>query len=154
MSLRTSYGADNRVVETDLTVSYSRRWISGSWPWTNNLNEQGVYYSMQEYHRYARKRYRYVGMTDSAKDSCVADMIALYTRQTYMQIWNESGGSWGNPEDSGCQLLATVTPVRNDDGSWDVEIDVNEDDVRYSRAHQKYDADELFSYEDARDYDD
>lgn len=143
-----------RKVETGLTVTYSRKTISGSWGWSNGLNGGGSFSSMIEYHRYARKRYRYVGMTDAAKDACIQAMNALYTRKTWTNYW-QSNGTWSYDQECGDVPLASVTPVANDDGSWDVEIDVNEDDVRYSLVGRKVDAKYMFpnSYEKARDYD-
>lgn len=142
-----------RKVDTGLNVTYSRRTIFGTWGWTNSLNVTGAYYSMMEYHRYARKRYRYVGMTSGAKDACISAMNSLYNRTCWTNYWQDNG-SWGPTEVSGSVPLALVTPIENDDGSWDVEIDVNEDDVRYSHVHHTVSAKSKFSgYESNRDYD-
>lgn len=154
MALITQHGSANRVIDTGLTVTYDRRWISGSWAWTNSLNEGGVYTSMQEYHRHARKSYRYVGMTDAAKDACIAAMITLYTRTTKTVFWQESGGgSWGSPEDCGTVLMAEISPSHNEDGSWDVVVNVDEDDVRWTKANDVRTAKSLFTFEQARSYD-
>ena len=144
-----------RKVDEALTVTYSRQRISGSWGWTNNMNAGGTYAYMNEYHRYARKRYRYVGMTDAAKNACVKAMTSLYTRQTWTNEWQESGGSWSGAIRQGDMPLATITPISNDDGSWDVQIDVNEDDVRHSMDTQSSDPKFMFlsGYERAREYD-
>lgn len=144
-----------RKVDEALTVTYSRQLISGSWGWTNNLNGGGSYSYMNEYHRYARKRYRYVGMTDAAKNQCVKAMNGLYNRTIYTSVWQESGGGWLRDQQSGQMSLANVTPVANDDGSWDVQIDVNEDDVCYSMAAELLTPKNLFhpNFVRGRDYD-
>ena len=142
-----------RKIDTGLNVTYSRRIIFGTWSWTNGLNETGVYYSMMEYHRYASKRYRYVGMTTAAKNACLLAMNTMYERTCWTNYW-QSNGSWGPVEVCGSVPLARVSPIENDDGSWDVEIDVNEDDVRYSHVFNAADAKSKFSgYETGRGYD-
>lgn len=126
-----------RKIDSALTVFYTRKLVpnqhGGSWGSRNYANE---------YHRYARKRYRYVGMDDDAKDACVEAMTALYTRECWDHFWN--GTQW-QVRSSGQDLLATITPVGNDDGSWDVQIDVNEDAVRYTEANNSYPAKSRFS---------
>ena len=142
-----------RKVDTALTVTYSRRTISGSWSWTNSLNGGGTFERMTEYHRYASKRYRYVGMTEAAKNACVSAMNALYTRTAWTNFW-QSNGTWSTATECGRIPMANVTPVSNDDGSWDVEIDVIEDDVRYSHVNDVSDAKYMFNLlETAREYD-
>ena len=65
MSLRTTDRDENIVVEEPLNVSYPTTLISGSWGY-GSANVSGSYAWMREYHRYATKRYRYVGKTYKA----------------------------------------------------------------------------------------
>lgn len=143
-----------RKIDTALTVTYSRQRISGSWGWFNGLNGGGTINFMFEYRRHASKRYRYVGMTDEAKNECVRALQDLYTRRSWTNYWN-SNGSWSGTTECGDILTANITPVSNDDGSWDVEVDVNEDDIRYSLVGGTIPAKSMFHsvYEPSRDYD-
>lgn len=152
MALITHYGPANRVIDTALTVTYSRNRITGSWGWSNGLNGGGTITAMQEYHRRASKSYRYVGMTDAAKDECVAAMIALYTVDAYTSYW-ESSGVW-KVYNCGKDLIADISPQHNDDGSWDVVVNVSEDNVRW-RLYTDVISNikTLFYYERQHDYD-
>ena len=152
MALITHYSAANRVIDTALTVTYTRNRISGSWGWSNGLNGGGTFTAMQEYHRRARKAYRYVGMTDAAKEECVAAMIALYTVDVYTSYW-ESSGAW-QTYNAGKDLIADISPQHNDDGSWDVIVNVSEDNVRYMLPNEINNIIwNLFNYERRHDYD-
>lgn len=152
MALITHYGPANRVIDTALTVTYTRNRITGSWGWSNGLNGGGTFAAMQEYHRRARKSYRYVGMTDAAKDECVAAMIELYTVDIYTSFW-ESSGAW-RVYNAGKDLIADISPQHNEDGSWDVIVNVDEDNVRYSLPNQVHPVPKLyFYYETQHDYD-
>lgn len=136
MSLINSFtrNGSNLVIDSGLVVTYSKTRISGSWGWTS-ANVEGTYWYMLEYHRRARMSFRYVGMTKAAAESCKAAMITAYTRSFYMSIWdgNSMGGSWGTSS-AGEQVMAEVSVNHNDDGSYDVVVNVNEDDVRMSKV--------------------
>ena len=131
MALLTSYGANNRVVDSGLVVTYSKRLISGNWGYTSG-NMSGYYNYMIELHRYARKSYRYVGMTYDAAISCRNAMITYYTRTVYQSEWNgnSANGSW-NVVNGGTQVMADISVQHSDDNAWDVVINVNEDTCRY-----------------------
>lgn len=153
MALITHYGPANRVIDTALTVTYTRNRITGSWGWSNGLNGGGTFTAMQEYHRRASKSYRYVGMTDAAKDECVAAMIALFTVDIYSTFW-QSNGTWSPEYNFGKDLIADISPQHNEDGSWDVVVNVSEDAVRWSLPNYAYpNPKALFYHERQRDYD-
>jgi len=160
MSLKTTYGAANRVIDTALAVVYSRVLISGNWVGTTSVASSAseTYYWMWEYHRRATKSYRYVGMTDAAKDACVAAMITLYTRDLKASFWNPTTsdnhglGSWSD-DAAGQNVTASISPVKNDDGSWDVVVNVCEDDTRLRKTWQSVTPSTLFTTESQRSYD-
>lgn len=153
MSLFTSHGEANRVVDTALKVVYTSAWVSGNWGWVS-ANASGFYAHMWEHHRYATKRYRYIGMTEQAARACQAAMIKLYTREIRFSEWlgSSMGGGWATVT-GGHQLLADIEMSRNDDGSWDVYVSVAEDDVRMSIGSSTA-THITFSTEADREYDD
>lgn len=152
MALKTSYSDANIIVEEPLKVTYSTQVISGSWGWTS-LNVSGSYTRMRESHRYATKRFRYVGMTHSAAIECRNDLILYFTRNFKMSIWNSDamGGAWYEM-DGGTMCMADVSLEENEDGSYDVLVNVNEDDTRYSRVETPFYPNVAFAYERLRMY--
>ena len=147
ISTWTSNGS-NLVIDSALTISYSRSRVSGNWSYTS-ANVSGSYDYMMEYHRHARQSFRYVGMTYAAAMACKAAMVAKYTRATYMSIWDGStmGGQWVT-DSGGNMLMAEISPQHNDDGSYDVIVNVNEDDTRMSMVGLTA----TFAYEPLRQY--
>ena len=65
MALLTTYGASNRVIINDKTVTYSKRRIYGAWSFISGVSIITLG-SVWEYHRYCQKCYQYVGMTKDA----------------------------------------------------------------------------------------
>ncbi len=62
MALLTTYGASNRVIINDKTVTYSKRRIyGGGWSYVSGTVVVTLG-SVWEYHRYCVKTYMYVGM--------------------------------------------------------------------------------------------
>ena len=156
MALISSFSAENainRVVDSALVVTYSATRISGSWSYTA-ANMSGSYAYMMEFHRRARKSYRYVGMTESAALACKTAMLALYTRSFKQSIWNDAtaGGAW-SVESGGSMPMADVAMSHNDDGSYDVVVNVNEDDSRMLKVGTDYNYVTMFVTERQRDYD-
>ncbi len=135
MALRTSHSSENRVVDSGLVVTYSVVKVNGTWSYTS-ANVEGWYYYMWELHRRARKSYRYVGMTETAARACKAAMIALYTRTVQQSFWNGDtmGGGW-TVGSGGEMPMAEIAMSHNDDGSYDVVVNVNEDDCRMAMAN-------------------
>lgn len=149
MGLLTSYSSANAVVEEELCVTYSHRRISGSWGWTA-ANVEGSHKYMTEHHRYARKSFKYVGMTHAAAEKCAKDMVAKFTR-TYMEsVWNGDvmNGEW-DVKSSGSALMADVACTHVAGEMWEVSVRVNEDDVRHTKFG---DAEPPWTDENKRDY--
>ena len=152
MALKTSYSDANIIVEEPLNVTYSTQIISGSWGWTSS-NVSGSYNRMRENHRYATKRFRYVGMTHSAALACRYDLIEKFTRDFKMSYWNGDamGGEWLTMT-GGTMVMAYVTPEENEDGSYDVLVNVNEDDTKYTKVEVPFYPATAFAVERLRAY--
>lgn len=151
MSLFTTHSPANRVVDTGLLVTYSKSRISGSWTYGDYFGTASTTYTeMMEYHRRATKSYRYIAMTEEAARKCVKKMVELYTRSIKISGWNTNTGTWSE-HDGGDILMADIARQRNDDGSWDVLINVNEDDVRHEMIGRLSPG---FLSEQQREYDD
>lgn len=125
------YGDGNIVVEEALRVTYSKQTVSGSWGYVSG-NMSGAYSWMNEFHRYATKSFRYIGMTFAAAKDCRNDMIDKFTRTIYSSIWDSEtlGGGWVDTK-MGEILMAEITLVHDEGDAWSVHVRVNEDDVRY-----------------------
>lgn len=152
MALKTDYSDANIIVEEPLKVTYSTQIISGSWGWTS-ANVSGSYTRMRENHRYATKRFRYVGMTHSAALTCRDAMIEKFTRDFKMSYWNGDaiGGEWLSMT-GGTMVMADVTPEENEDGSYDVIVNVNEDDTKYTKVEVPFYPNVAFATERLRAY--
>ena len=152
MGLITQYSDANLVIEEGLTVTYSRRRVSGSWGWTA-ANMSGSYSAMIEHHRYATKSFRYVGMTYDAAKTCRDAMVKLFTRTIRESVWNDSAtnGEW-TVTTAGSQLCATVTITHDDACMYSVHVRVNEDDSRYRKVGDDLSDVLLFANEQLRTY--
>ena len=152
MALKTSYSDENIIVEEPLKVTYSTQIISGSWGWTS-ANMSGSYTRMRENHRYATKRFRYVGMTHAAALTCRDELIEKFTRNFNMSIWNGdvTDGEWVSMN-GGAMVMADGSPEENEDGSYDVIVNVNEDDTKYSRVETPFYPAIAFATERLRTY--
>ena len=131
MSLLTTYGAHNRVEEQSLDIRYKKTRISGQWSWSAIATPVGeTFYYMWECHRYATKSFRYVGMTKDTADQCKRAMVSKYTRSFRMSRWRDDcmNGEWIR-QSGGSQPMAEVSASLNEDGSYDVIVNVNEDDA-------------------------
>lgn len=153
MSLLTSHSSANRIVDSGLVVTYSKALVSGNWSYTS-ANVSGWYNYMMEYHRRARMSLRYVGMTEAAAKDCKDAMMSAFTRSFKSSIWDGTtmGGSWSDSS-AGEVPMADVAMVHNDDGSYDVVVNVNEDDTRMRKVGESASYATLFSSERSRSYD-
>mgnify|MGYP004641513129 CR=1 FL=1 len=152
MSLKTSHSDANVVVEEALTVTYSQSVIQGSWGYTS-ANVSGYYTTMREIHRYARKSFRYVGMTYAAAKVCRAAMVAKFARDVKTSYWNADtmGGAWS--EDTGGTVpMADVSLVHDEGDAWSVHVRVSEDDVRFRKVTEAYAYAVIFAAERQRGY--
>lgn len=144
MALKTDFGTVNRVIDTALDIHYSKAVVTGSWSkvYAWGLGSE-TWTRMYEIHRYARKTYRYVGMTYEAAQRCRASMISYYTRNALVpQTWDSFNGQWVD-DVSGAQpkiCTADVSVEHQDDGAWDVIVQVDEDDVRMAMPNWSGDA--------------
>lgn len=152
MALKTDYSDANIIVEEPLKVTYSTQIISGSWGYTSG-NVSGSYNRMRENHRYATKRFRYVGMTHDAALACRDALIEKFTRDFKMSYWNGDamGGEWLSMT-GGTMVMADVSPEENEDGSYDVIVNVNEDDTKYTKVEVPFYPAIAFAVERLRTY--
>lgn len=152
MGLITSYSDANLVIEEGLTVTYSRMKIGGQWSWVS-ANLSGTYYYANEYHRYATKSFRYVGMTYAAAKACRDAMIKYFTRTIKVDVWDDSvmGGQWVT-KILGTQLMAEITLTHDDACMYSVHVRVHEDDVRYAKEGDAVSPESMFIYEQSRTY--
>lgn len=151
MALLNTASDVNRVIDTDLHVTYARRAIYGTWTKVT-LNVTTTYTKAWEYSRVAVKTYRYVGLTKSAALAKVQELDSLYTRATKVSEWNGEDGEFEHV-DGGDVLMAELVPQHEDGGMWSVVISVNEQDTRTSLSpNESFTA--LFATENARTYDD
>ena len=153
MALLTTYTEANRVINTALTVTYSKRKIYGSWSYTN-LNMQTTIGEAWEYSRHAVKSYTYVGMDYTTALACRSAMVALYARTTKVSEFSTSGATIGTfvTVDAGTQLMADIAVQHDDGGMYSVVVNVNEQDSRTSTSGSLSPA-SLFSTENVRTYD-
>lgn len=152
MALLTSYSAENLVIDSGLVVAYSKSLVSGGWSWTSG-SVSGSYDYMWEMHRRARQSFRYVGMTYDAAQSCKAAMVSKYTRSFSVSQWNGSvmNGSW-TQVNGGTQPMADIAVNHNEDGSYDVVGNVNEDDMCMGMTASDLDIAVKFITERSRNY--
>lgn len=152
MALRTSYGDGNIIVEVPLDVIYTTQIIVGSWSYTTALGGAGYYYRMRESHRYATKRFRYVGMTFGAAKSCRDELKLIFTRSFHTQVWNGATAQWNNVPTANSVCMASVELEENEDGSYDVVVNVKEDDMKYGMENESFDPSRVFAVERLRTY--
>ena len=155
MALLTTATEANRVVDTALGVTYTRRKIYGSWTYVQ-LNVTTTITEVWEYVRRAVKSYKYVGLDETTADSLAATLRTYYTRATKTSEFDtiEGSSTYGQFKHvaAGDVPMADVVCQHEDGGMWSVVVSVNEEDTRTSRSASESFA-TLFSAEDARGYD-
>lgn len=152
MSLKTSYSDDNFVLDEGLVVTNSQTIIQGSWTW-ESISASGSFSRMREVHRYARKSFRYVGMTYAAAKTCKTAMVNAFNRPFKTSVWNgaTNQGEW-TVQNGGTIVMADVSIVSAGGDAYDVVVRVNEDDVRMMKVDDTYVYNTVFSTERARTY--
>jgi len=152
MSLRTSHSDDNLVIDEALSVHYTDTVIQGSWSWVYG-NMSGTYAQMRECHRYATKSFRYVGMTYAAAKACATAMKSAFKRAFRTSVWDGDclNGQWLT-QNGGNILMADISMTFADGDAYDVNVRVNEDDVRYLKTSDAYNESTLFATEKQRTY--
>lgn len=157
-ALITQYSSANRDVESALNVIYYKRLAQGTWVGTSPVaSSASVTYSyMHEYHRVARKQYKYVGMTEAAAKSCADAMKSLYTRTVKYQKWNSTAGTMGDWESvaqTGTEMSAEIVARHVAGDMWETTISVNEDSVFFSKTDTPRSYSTIFATERQRGYD-
>lgn len=142
MSLKTSYGDFNKDTQTGLCIRYS------------TSKENGFYIVT----RYASKTYSYVGMTYEAANKCAAAKRAQYLRKhnvASVVVNTDSDASETKYKISNSEVyesLCSISTSHGDGDSWDVEIQVNEEESRATDSSSTS-PEALFSAENAWEYD-
>lgn len=154
MALITQYSAANRVLDTALTVTYTKRRITGTWVQITYVasDVSTTYHEAWEYMRHAVKSYRYVGMTLDAARDCRTDMIALYTRTVKHSEWKQYDGEFDVSPNAENIPMAEVSIQHDEGDAYTVVINVNEVDTRLSLTSYNS-ARSLFPTEADRSYD-
>lgn len=116
--LETHDNSINKVTQTTLCVRYE----AGDFTWGAL---PGGITSPREVHRYATKRYGYVGMTLAAAQLCAAAKRDKYTRTR--KYWTFETDHFVYHEST--RLQADVQVVHGDGDEYHVDITVNEDDM-------------------------
>ncbi|MBR4614886.1 MAG: hypothetical protein IKO55_04715 [Kiritimatiellae bacterium] len=158
MALINSWTANgsNLVIDSALVVSYSAGYVSGYWEQGSSMGITVASWDhMYELRRRARQSFRYVGMTKTAADACKDAMVTKYTRSfSDSGTWDSFNGTWTYPSvlQRGNVLMAEISMQHNEDGSYDVVVNVNEDDSRMSVYSSSITMATLFSDERTRQY--
>lgn len=113
---------ENKVTDEPLQVRYTAKY-GGS------LGGRKLEGKAYEYHRYATKVYRYVGMDERTARACAEAKLAQYTRARFFWFWDTDMTLNFSRE---IKTGATVKARHTEGHLWSVEINVNEDDVYYS----------------------
>lgn len=100
MGLLTTYTDENKVIDSGLTISYSKSKVFGSWTATSMTASTAsvTYNEAWEYRRFARGTFRYVGMDYDTARACAAAMVTKYTRSTIISKWDPTGQDMYNAE--------------------------------------------------------
>lgn len=149
-ALIDAYSSANRVVDTDLAVTYTKTKVYGQWTYSISPTATETRYEAWSYIRAANKSYRYVGMTKAAADACANAMRSKYQRTAYSSVLSDSLREFVD-EVSGSVPMADVAVQRVAGGMWEVVVNVHETDAKMRFA--SVGASSLFAVEDARDYD-
>lgn len=144
------YSSANRVVDTELAVTYSKTKVYGQWTYQVAIVATETRYEAWSYVRSANKTYRYVGMTKAAADACANDMRQIYLRTQKSSVLSDQLREFVD-EITGYVPMADVAVNRVNGGMWEVSVNVRETDARLRFASVT--ASSLFADEDARDYD-
>ena len=136
-NLKSVYDNTNKVTSTGLSVTYKQHWNGTFWEVT----------------RYAKKSYSFIGMDEETAYECAAAKRSQYTR-AFARL-DTSTPSANPPLPTivyAYECPSDIAPQHKDGGIWNVQIQVNEEDVRASLEALE-DPSTLFSAENARNYD-
>lgn len=141
MGLLQTYDNTNKVTWQGLQIKYSCRIEQGE---TNDSE-----YTYYVYSRYATKRYSFVGMDEQTAKDCAAAKLSQYTRSYSIPKKSSSGGY---VDSLITECMTDVAAVYVDGGMWNVDIAVNETDIKVSTVRYS-DPAALFTAASARNYD-
>lgn len=138
-----TWSDQNRVVTEDLDVNYSASWVTESKYW--------------ECRRTATMRFAYVGMTSDAASRCRTAMRERFKRDTVRIAESPLKMSEGTPyyvAEYVTTRVADVKKIKSEGSMWNVEVVVNESDVRpaYANSNEVPDMDDVFAEENERVY--
>lgn len=149
MALLPTYGAGNKVVDSGLAVTYSRKRVYGEWSYVSGTSIITIK-SAWVYTRCASKSYRYVGMSKAAAESCAAALRSKFQRSTMISEWSPDDEDFVDV--SGGEMPMAEVSVNYVDGQmYEVAVVVSETDERMRKGAASVLS--LFAFENARDYD-
>ena len=155
MALISTYGPTNRVIDEDLSVTYSAD-LSTAILRTNSSGAIYVHRGYVSYTRHATKSYSYVGLAKDKANILAAALRTYYTRATKLYYTSTtSAGSTVIGSGNGPNVLMADVACRHDAGDmWSVIVSVRESDVAYSKSvPSSVDVTSFFTAENARGYD-
>lgn len=123
MALLNSFGASNQMLESPLKITTSRVQIG---------NRDGL--PIFENHRFAKKEWSWVGMSEATARACVRYVQKKYTR-TFKQLYDEAGNQVST-EMTIC--VADASCSRSGEGSmWNVGVSLDEEQVQYTLGNNE-----------------
>lgn len=139
MGLITTYDDTNKVTDRGLAIRYSSELVQ---------NDDISYYQLT---RYCTKSYSYVGMDYQTAVECASVKRAQYTRD-YARISTSSLSSTLPTIIYIKECPVDIAPQHTAGDMWQVDIQVNELDIRYSETNPES-IEAEFTAENARNYD-
>lgn len=149
MALFQTYAANNKVVDSGLAITYSRKRVYGEWSYASGASITTIH-SAWVYTRCAAKSYRYVGMTKAAAEVCAAALRSKYQRSTMISEWTPGAQDFVDVP-GGEMPMAEVSVNYVDGQMYEVAVVVSETDERMRTGAASVSV--LFASENARDYD-
>ena len=149
VALLTTYGAGNKIVDSGLAVTYSRKRVYGEWSYASGTSIITIK-SAWVYTRCASKSYRYVGMTKTAAESCATALREKFQRNTMISEWSSEDQDFKDVE-GGEMPMAEISVNYVDGQMYEVAVVVSETDERMRKGAA--DVSVLFATENTRDYD-
>lgn len=143
-----------------LTVTYSKKLVNRSYSYTSSFGNAGSIGTITktinfvyEYHRYATRSYKYVGMSEEMAKNKLKSLIDTYNRQYWASWWNSSGANVGKFTDFvlGKKLQANIYAQRTKGCLYEVIVNINEDDTKFD-VDGKTAPENLFKEENKRSY--
>lgn len=129
MALRTTWGASNRVVTSDLRTTYERVFVPADES-DVFVAETGLGCAYWKYTRTRTKTYKYVGLSHAAALQCASALNKLYNRVVFPWLWNDQDCIWwrnqGVNKETVRYMCGEATPNHVAGDDWEVDVSVNE----------------------------